>query len=174
MHPITAALPSFREHLASKLATLPPASEELKLLLDIYERMQSLAISERIEEDLGNTYGPAREKLYATFLRAAALRERIAARNAREKAALLRQIERENLAAEQAEREQQKRQRDAARDELLLAQRTAREDARSQREQARLTLNSCRTSGPDSQLHSPAAQDQPHSASSSPITPALS
>jgi len=93
--PVTQSLAVFRDHLASKLATLPPESDELSTLLTIYERMQSISISERLEEDMGNTYGPARDKLYAQFIRLAALRERIAARNAREKAAILRKLEKE-------------------------------------------------------------------------------
>jgi hypothetical protein len=107
--PVTAALSVFRDHLASKLATLPPESEELAMLLSTYERMQAISIAERIEEDLGNTYGQAREKLYATFIRLATLRERVAARNAREKAAILRKLEKE--AREKAREAQRATQR---------------------------------------------------------------
>ena len=117
LKPVTQALTSFREHLASKFATLPPGSDELKTLMDIYERMQSISLAEHIEEDLSKTYGTERNRLYNQFLRVAALRERIAARNAREKAAILRKLEQDKRDTERKEREADRKAREAERQE---------------------------------------------------------
>jgi hypothetical protein len=134
LKPFSNYLAGNREIIESKIATLPFDSPEFKNYMTLYERLQMTSITEHLEEDLHAATGPARARLYAQFIRYAALRERTTARTAREAAASQRQLDRKK-------RDQDRAARDLKRTQLMES-RAAERKRKQQERQARQASSS--------------------------------
>ena len=114
LKPFTNYLATHRTTIEAKLDSLPPESPELLHMLETYERLQSVAIVEHLEEDLTTATPERRPRLYQQFIKISSLRERVAARQSREKL--------------QRQRAQERTDRDQRRQSLLAAKQRLREE----------------------------------------------